>query len=289
MPAFETKARPSRWRPAGTGAISGARQQNGEEFVPENEQNTDQRPTAAPAAEFRANGRPLLERVYQVLRGQILSGELKAEDRLQSEHEMAARFLVSRPIVRDALQRLREERLIYSRRGAGSFVRIRPNHAAAAASFGFAPVETIADIQRCYEFRLTIEPEHAFQAALRWNADALNAIAAAVDLMRDATLAHQHHDEADFAFHAAIAEATNNHYFLETMMALRAHISVGMHFHGVALLGPRGGLSGVFGEHSAILQAIRQRDAERARDLMRRHLEGSRDRIFEGHMLDLSL
>ena len=246
-------------------------------------------PESPSAKDFRANRRPLLERVYQSLRGQILTGELKAEERLESEHQLAARFLVSRPVVRDALQRLREEKLIYSRRGAGSFVRMRPVQEPSERAFGFAPVETIADIQRCYEFRLTIEPEHAYQAALRWNVEALDAIGSAVDLMRDATLAHRHHDDADFAFHAAIAEATNNHYFLETMAALRAHISVGMHFHGVALLGPRGGLSGVFDEHAGIFQAIRKRDAQRARDLMRHHLEGSRDRIFEGRMLDLSL
>lgn len=242
-----------------------------------------------PAEALRTGPHGLSERVYQSLRGQILSGELKATERLQSEHQLAAKFLVSRPVVRDALERLREEKLIFSRRGSGSFVRGRPTQEPSTQFLGFAPVETIADIQRCYEFRLTIEPEHAFQAALRWNTEALGAIAAAVDLMRDATLAHQHREDADFAFHAAIAEATNNHYFLETIVALRAHISIGMRFHGLTLLSPRGGLFGVFDEHAAILQAIRQRDAQRARDLMRHHLEGSRDRIFEGRMLDLSL
>ncbi len=35
--------------------------------------------------------------------------------------------------------------------------------------------------------------------------------------------------------------------------------------------------------------AIRSRDAERARALMALHLKGSRDRIFDGHALDLAL
>lgn len=236
-------------------------------------------------------GRRLLpDRVYQSLRRQILAGEMKPDERLPSEHQLAAEFLVSRPVVREALQQLREEKLIFSRRGAGSFVRAggAPSPARQPA-LGFAPVETIADIQRCYEFRLTIEPEQAYHAALRWNDPALAAIASAVELMRDATQAHRHHDDADFAFHVAIAEAANNHYFAESMTALREHISLGMHAHGVTLLGPPGGLAGVFQEHLAILQALRQRDANRARDLMRHHLEGSRDRIFEGRTLDLAL
>ena len=57
----------------------------------------------------------------------------------------------------DSLGRLKTEGMIISRQGAGSFVRDR-----AATTLGFSPVETIADIQRCYEFRLTIEPDAAF-------------------------------------------------------------------------------------------------------------------------------
>jgi GntR family transcriptional regulator, transcriptional repressor for pyruvate dehydrogenase complex len=239
--------------------------------------------------ERRSGDSPLAMRVYEGIRAQIVSGELRPDQKLLGEHQLAAVFQVSRPIVRDALQRLRDEGLIYSRRGAGSFVKVRPGQAAASATVGFAPVETIADIQRCYEFRLSIEPEHAYWAANRRDQKALDAMAAAVDLMRDATAAHQHREDADFAFHCAIAEATNNHYFVSSMLALRDHIHVGMKVHGSALLGPRRGLEGVFEEHVRIFEAIRDRHAERARETMRRHVEGSRDRVFEGRTLDLSL
>ena len=57
----------------------------------------------------------------------------------------------------------------------------------------------------------------------------------------------------------------------------------------LALMGPGRGVEKVLGEHRAIFEAIRDRQAETARTLMRRHLEGSRDRLFEGRMLDLSL
>jgi GntR family transcriptional regulator, transcriptional repressor for pyruvate dehydrogenase complex len=239
--------------------------------------------------EWRSDHSPLVERVYQRLRTQIVAKELRAEQRLPGEHQLAALFDVSRPIVRDALQRLRKERLIRSRRGAGSFVLPQSGNEAADKAVAFAPVETIADIQRCYEFRLTIEPEAAFSAAVRWNAPALDAIDAAVELLRDATLAHSHREDADFAFHAAVAEATNNHYFVTSMNALKEHIRVGMKFHGVALMGPKSGLLEVFNEHFGIFEAIRTRDGARAREAMRHHLVGSRDRVFERRLLDLSL
>lgn len=238
------------------------------------------------AAEDRVHRTPLVQRVYQMLLTRISRGDYQPDEKLPGEHELAGQYLVSRPIIREALKRLRDEGLIYSRQGAGSFVKVRVEE---SRTVGYSPVETIADIQRCYEFRLSIEPDSAYFAALRWNAPALAAISAALDLMRDATQAHRHREDADFAFHCAIAKASNNHYYISSLHALKDHIAVGMKFHGVSLMGPNSGLAGVFTEHEAIFGAIRQRDADTARALMRQHLEGSRDRIFEGRALDLAL
>ena len=101
------------------------------------------------AAQASGDGRsrqtPLVHRVYQRLLAQISGGEYQIDQRLPGEHELAAQFLVSRPVVREALSRLREEGLIYSRRGAGSFVRMAPEESPA---LGYAPVETIAGNER---------------------------------------------------------------------------------------------------------------------------------------------
>ena len=160
---------------------------------------------------------------------------------------------------------------------------------AGAPALGFAPVESIADIQRCYEFRLTIEPEAAAFAAQRRNEDALARIGAALDLLTAATRQQQHRDDADFAFHLAIAEASNNHYYAASLLALQSHIGVGMKIHGLALLGPNSGLQGVLDEHRAIFSAVRDGNPEAARARMHEHLCASRDRLFEGRTLDLSL
>ncbi|WEX11862.1 FadR/GntR family transcriptional regulator [Chelativorans sp. AA-79] len=215
----------------------------------------------------------------------ISNGDYAPDTKLPSEKELSEQFDVSRPIVREALERLRNEGLIYSRQGSGSFVRLRSE----PRSLGFPPVETIADIQRCYEFRLTIEPEAAYYAARRRNDAAIQAIARVVELLSSATDQQRHREDADFAFHLAIAEAANNHYYSSAMQALRSHIAVGMKLHGLALMGPGRGLEKVLGEHRAIYEAIRDGNAEVARQLMRQHLEGSRNRLFEDRLLDLSL
>lgn len=65
------------------------------------------------------------------------------------------------------------------------------------------------------------------------------------------------------------------------MQALEDHIAVGMRFHGLSLRSTSDGLQPVFVEHTAVYEAIAAGDADSARRLMRTHLTGSRDRLFE--------
>lgn len=222
--------------------------------------------------------RSLGEMVYDHLQRAIKSGSYQPDERLPTEHELAAEFQVSRPIVRDALQKLREQGLIYSRRGAGSFVR----SLGLRQPLGFGQIENIADLEDCYDFRLSIEPEAAARAAERHDAEDFQRIKSALDMMRDATHRRWHREDADFQFHLAISRASGNRYYATAMEALEEHIAVGMQFHGLSLKTTPDGLKHVFEEHRAIAEAIERRHPELARDLMRQHLIGSRDRLFEG-------
>ncbi|MFH5775548.1 FadR/GntR family transcriptional regulator [Paracoccus sp. NGMCC 1.201697] len=212
----------------------------------------------------------------RVLRS-IKSGAFAPDERLPTEHDLAAEFEVSRPIVREALRRLREQGLIYSRRGAGSFVR----SVGLKQPLGFGPLENVADLLNCYEFRLTLEPAAAACAAERHDPQTLSSIAAALELMRDATNRQSHREDADFQFHLAIAVASENTYFSTAMEALKDHIAVGMRSHGASVKRESSGLVRVFDEHNRIYEAIRDGKAEQAQGLMHDHLSGSRDRLFE--------
>jgi GntR family transcriptional repressor for pyruvate dehydrogenase complex len=226
----------------------------------------------------------LADRVYHLLFSRISNGDYPPNQKLPSEKTLSVEFGVSRPILREALERLRDQGIIHSRQGAGSYVReIR------TVPLGFARVETIADIQRCYEFRICIETCAARLAAERRNEEALEEIGTALSLMEGATDSLTHREDADFAFHLAVAKAANNQYFEASMRALREHIYVGMKLHGQSLMtdGARG-LKEVFGEHSAIFAAIRDGDGESAERLMRGHLTHSRNRLFGGALIDLS-
>jgi GntR family transcriptional repressor for pyruvate dehydrogenase complex len=215
--------------------------------------------------------------VFERMHRAIKSGAYKPDERLPTEHELAAEFEVSRPVIREALRRLREQGLIYSRRGAGSFVRAM----GLREPLGFGQLENVADLLSCYEFRLTLEPAAAAAAASRHDDKTLSAIRQALELLRDATNRQSHREDADYQFHLAIARAANNSYFSTAMEALKDHISAGMKFHGISVKREASGLSRVFGEHEAIAAAIASGDAPAARQLMQLHLEGSRERLFQ--------
>ena len=221
--------------------------------------------------------RSLSDAVFDRIQRTIKSGAYAVDERLPTEHSLAAEFQVSRPVVRDALQRLRDQGLIYSRRGAGSFVREQ----GVREPLGFGQMENLSDLQHCYDFRLTIEPEAAAMAAQRRTPEALQKIKTALALLRDATNRQAHRADADFMFHLSIAQASANPYFSTAMQALEEHIAVGMRFHGMSLRSTSDGLQHVFAEHSAVFEAVEQGNASSARDLMRAHLTGSRNRLFE--------
>lgn len=215
--------------------------------------------------------------VFERMLRAIKSGAYRPDERLPTEHELANEFEVSRPVIREALRRLREQGLIYSRRGAGSFVRAL----GLREPLGFGQLENVADLLNCYEFRMTLEPAAAAAAAVRHDKESLAAIKQALELLRDATNRQAHREDADYQFHLAIARAAQNNYFFTAMEALKDHIAVGMKFHGASVKREATGLAKVFGEHEAIADAITRGDQEAARQLMLDHLKGSRERLFQ--------
>jgi len=65
---------------------------------------------------------PLYHQVYEILREDILKDQLKPGEMLQPESELVQRFNVSTVTIRQALDMLNQEGLIFRERGRGTFV-----------------------------------------------------------------------------------------------------------------------------------------------------------------------
>ena len=216
--------------------------------------------------------------VYEQIFTLILSGEFPLNARMPAEAELARRFGASRPVIREALARLRDDGVIISRQGSGSYVRRRPDDAV----LRFMPISSIADIERCFEFRAGLEGAAAALAAARAEQRDLYELKATLHDLGDCIERGQITSEADERFHLAVARATQNHYYVAVQTSLQAHIAAGMHL-GRTFSAPSEARQRLMQEeHLAVLEAIEARDSLRARAAMEIHINNARYRMFQG-------
>jgi DNA-binding FadR family transcriptional regulator len=221
-------------------------------------------------------------RLADVLYGQLLmrivNGDVAEGDRLPSEAEIGKMFGASRPVVRQALMQLQADGLVYARKGAGTFVRMRPP----ARLHDFVEPAEVASYLRSFELRTALEGEAARLAAMRRTRNHLKAIEDAAHALDDAITRKETGHEADFWFHMAIAEATDNELFSRVLDDL-ADIMRGSMAMGLSLTRTGSDLrrSQVLKEHWQIADAIATQDAEAAALYMRFHLAQTRLRATD--------
>ena len=147
----------------------------------------------------------------------------------------------------------------------------------------FAPVGSIADIQRTFEFRTAIEGEAAYLAATRRTEADLTRIRGALDALDRCIATGELGVEADEKFHELICAASGNQYFSVARSSMKANILAGLNLtRNLSLTKPQGRLDLVQREHMEIVEAIEKQDPEAARRAMRTHVENARHRVFEG-------
>jgi len=217
--------------------------------------------------------------VYQKILVSIISGEYPENEKLPSEAKLCEKYSVSRPVLREALTRLKEDNLIVSRRGSGSFVIKRPDDAV----LSFSKISSISDIQRCFEFRTDFEGSAAGLAATRRTAKQLERITVAIEKINQASMVNAVASDEDFEFHLAIVEASNNQYYSTVMKSLQENIKEGMDItRKLSLQSSNNRMELVQDEHEVILKHIIEGDAQKAEVAMKAHLNNARVRMFEG-------
>ncbi len=222
------------------------------------------------------------ELVIDAIEDQILSGALSVGDPLPPERELAAMLQVSRPAVREALRVLEAQGVVRSAvgsgSGAGTFVASMPGEALSRflrlhiALSNFA----VADIT---EARVTLECSSVSLAARATDPQRLDDVRRAMESMVAAGDDRTAFNDADTAFHTAIAEAGGNRLVTAMTVAIRNALRgrILEAFQGVddwsALR------AALMDEHAALLAAIEAGDAERASRLAEEHIRESYARL----------
>jgi DNA-binding FadR family transcriptional regulator len=225
------------------------------------------------------------DKLYDYLTALINDGTFAAGVRLPAESALSKRFKVSRPLIREVLSRLRQNGLIVSRKGSGSFVQQRPESTRLPGAIGFAPITSLAQVRKCFEFRVGIEGEAAFWAARNRSAAGIEALRLARDRLEDAVARGTVGTRADYDFHVAVAQASANEFFETVLHSMRGSIEFAINLsRSLSLTRPLERLRIVQAEHEAILAAVVDGDGDAARLSMRSHIQNACNRVFEGSL-----
>ena len=149
------------------------------------------------------------------LREEILKGKFKIGSRLPTEEELAQRYGVSRPSVREALKRLAAQNLVRARRGptGGSFV-TQPTHEELAGSLSGAATLLVGmgamDIHEIMESRRLLQGSCLNLAIDNHTLENLEQLEKALERQSDKDISDEAFCQADVAFHRALVDSTNN-------------------------------------------------------------------------------
>lgn len=222
-----------------------------------------------------------LSRVSQVIVDQIRllirEGRLRPGDRLPSERDLCERFGVSRVTVREALRVLEAGGLIEIRVGArgGAFVTTPTSR---QIGEGLADLLTLSPLtaSEVTEARLVFELGIVPLVVERATQEDIDELRAMTDLHQAALEQGSYTMEMSADFHVRVAACTHNSAI--EMLVHSFHGPLLMSLLQAQVIAPLMGYRGS-GEHREFIEAIADRDVERAREIMRVHLERTAGRV----------
>jgi len=203
------------------------------------------------------------------IRQAIVDGRLRADERLPGEEELAQRFGVSRPTIREALKRLAAQNLIRSRRGptGGNFIN-RPSQeelqdalttaAMLGVSLGEFGLPDIAQARREMEMiccRLAAQNHDQTQLAI---------MQTELDNQAGGELSDEAFCASDVRFHRALVDASNNRILQMVMVTVIEALQPVMNmvvfrFRERAV---------IVGQHRRLLAALRAGNADTACEVL---------------------
>lgn len=214
----------------------------------------------------------LADAIAHHLQELILEGALPPGERLLAERELALKLDVSRPSLREALDKLIERGLLTTDSNGACYV------SEAIGKSIRDPLLLLFDEPQgrfdCMEFRSVIEAAASGLAAQRATPVDKQAIADAFGAME---AAHESADvdaiaKTDGDFHFAIYGAAHNLMLLQVMRSLEPILRSNVYFNRKNLYEHRRDREEQLAEHRAVFEAIMARDPKQAEEAARRHM-----------------
>ncbi len=197
----------------------------------------------------------LTHRVEELLRREIVRGERPSGSRL-NEVAIAAAFDVSRGPVREAIQRLASDGLVVIEPHRGTFVKSLDRN----------------DVEKLFEVRAALEAEAAALAATKITDDGVALLRTLQEQSVSAVSQQDDHSFPDVIdLHELISRLSDNPRLSALISQVNAELRL--------VRSRSGSLSEraqrALGEHDELIECLAAKDANRARTVMRSHLDAS--------------
>jgi len=232
-----------------------------------------ERPVNAKAAGI--SGQEL--QVLDYLRGQLMSGELKAGMKLPSERALGETLGVSRGYVRIALAKLEHYGLIETLPQRGTIVVGLGTKAISGLIASIGSFDETFEPASLFEIRTLLETFAARRAAERSKSDDLTEILKWHSEFRAKASLGQRGLEEDHLFHLAIAKASANPVCLSLISYITPQI-ISLNVDYAESDPERFAIT--FGEHDRIVRCILEKDADAAAAAMQDHMDAAWRRRF---------
>lgn len=220
--------------------------------------------------------------IMQQMEAMILEGTLKPGQKLLPERELAKQFEVSRPSLREAVQKLAAKGMLVSKQGGGTYV---------SEDLGGSFSDPLLELFRTHpeaqydllEFRHALEGVAAYYAALRSTPADKEEIRRCYDALESYHSTKEFDKEvlADVDFHLSIAAATHNMVLLHMMRALFSLLKQHIWENLENIYPKHGHREKIHDQHGILMNAILAGEPEAARQAAHSHLAYVEDALLE--------
>jgi len=209
----------------------------------------------------------ITELVVQRIKELLQQGELKAGSRLPPERELADMLGISRPSLRTALKALSVMGIIRAKPGAGTFI-AESSPEIFAEPMEFMTLIHNTETAELFEARRIIETGLVELAAERATSEHLKRMAMEIEGMRKSLKDPEKYLQHDVSFHQALAAAAGNKVMSGVMDTVAA-LLLQVRRESIARASDK---EDAIDWHQSIYEAVRQREARRAKELLTAHL-----------------
>lgn len=204
----------------------------------------------------------------------VNSDAFPVSEKLPSEQQLAERYGVSRPVIREALKVLRERGLVTLKNGLGAFVTKPKNSTVFSAVSRIMQMNNISD-DDLTQMRAMLEVNAARLAATNITDDILEALRSNIEEFSDKTLSPKERVTLDCSFHNLIAKASGN-ALLEIFNDVLISLLTDYMGKGVLVAG---GIDDAITRHKKILHALEAHNTTDAVVAMNEHIAASKRNV----------